>query len=364
MEKISKKVCGIVVSIFIVGFFFLTLIREKGVISYHENRKLAEFPKLSTIADGTFFSGLSDYVSDHFAFRRRLLEINAKSNIYTGEPIVNDVYISKDMMLSAKKRHSVKNSENAKKINSFAESYQGSVYVMAVPSSDGVYTEKLPEYLTSCTQKSQIDSFYASLGSNIKKIDAYNILKMLSDNYIYYRNDTKWTSYGAFCVYKTAIQKLGFQPVTYDKYKIEHMGTDFRGNLYNKTLSSNTKADMIDVYVCIDGKNVTDVISYDKNGKAEKAELYDKSFLETNEPYKFYLGENDILKIKTDIGNDKKILVFKDEFADCFIPFLTQHYSEIAVVSEKCGFSDYKNIIKLSEYNQVLFLYGADNIIK
>ena len=270
MEKISKKICGIIVSLFIIGFLCLTLVREKGEVSYHENRKLAEFPKLSSLADGTFFSDLSDYAADHFAFRRRFLEINAKSHIYTGEPIVNNVYISKDMMLSAKERHSIKNSGNAEKINNFAKEYSGSVYVIAVPSSDGIYAEKLPENLTACTQKSQIDSFYASLDSGIKKIDAYNILKMLSDNYIYYRNDTKWTSYGAFCVYRTAVQKLGFKPVTYDKYLVEHMDTEFRGNLYNKTLSTVTKADMIDVYTCIDGKSVTEAVAYDKKGNAKR----------------------------------------------------------------------------------------------
>ena len=61
-------------------------------------------------------------------------------------------------------------------------------------------------------------------------------------------------------------------------------------------------------------------------------------------------------------ANDKKLLVIKDEYADCFIPFLTQHYSEIAVISGKCRLSDYSGIINPDEYAQTFFLFGADNL--
>ena len=363
MAKLSKKLSGIFITVFIIGFLTLTLIREKGEISFHENRRLAEMPEILDLKDGKYFEKLEKYFSDHFAFRSKLVNINSKTSLYIGEPIINGVYVSGGMMLNADKRNNITEWKSAEAINEYAEKSKGSVYVMAVPASDGIYIEKLPEYLRSITQKSQIDSFYASLNTGVKKIDAYNTLKMLNENYIYYRNDTKWTSYGAFCVYRTAIQKLGFLPVTYDKYKIEHAGVDFRGDLYNKTLYTDTKADMIDVYVCINGKEVVDVTAYDSSLKEMKMGLYHKEYLQTNDPYSFYLGGEDVIKIKTDVGNDKKLLVIKDEYADCFIPFLTQHYSEIAVVSGKCRLSDYAEVINPDEYGQTLFLFGADNLV-
>lgn len=362
MINLSKKISGIFVAVFVIGFFVLTLVREKGIISFHENKVLATPPEISQITEKEYFDKLENCFSDHFAFRSRLMTLNAQISPYMGESIINGVFVSGNSLLNAKKRDNITEWKSADAINKYAQQSKGSVYVMAVPTSDGIYTEKLPEYLRGYTQKMQIDSFYSSLNTGIKKIDAYNTLKMLSDNYIYYRNDTKWTSYGAFCVYRTAIQKLGFLPVTYDKYKIEHAGIDFRGNLYNKTLYTDTKADMIDAYICINGRNITEITAYDENLNEKKADLYNKEYLQTNNPYKFYLGGEDVLKIKTDAANDKKLLVIKDEYADCFIPFLTQHYSEIAVISGKCRLSDYSGIINPDEYAQTFFLFGADNL--
>ena len=187
---------------------------------------------------------------------------------------------------------------------------------------------------------------------------------MLNDNYIYYRNDTRWTSYGAYCVYRTVIQKLGFMPITYDKYTIEHVTSEFRGNLYNKTLYTGTKADIIDIYYYDKGSKIVSMKAYDKNGKFTDVSMYDKAFINTNDSYKFYMGnENGLIIIKTDVSNDKKLLLIKDEYADCFIPFLAQHYSEIAVLSEDCKLSEYNGLLDINDYNQMLLLFGADNLV-
>ena len=47
--------------------------KEKG--SFYENRRLAVFPvpSVETVLDGTFFSNVETYISDHFAYRVPLL---------------------------------------------------------------------------------------------------------------------------------------------------------------------------------------------------------------------------------------------------------------------------------------------------
>ena len=133
------------------------------------------------------------------------------------------------------------------RVNNFAEKYSSSFYFIAVPSSDGIYSNLLPEYIPDDFQSEQIQNFYDRLSPGIRKINAFNILKNFSDEYIYYRTDTKWTAYGAYCVYRTAIQKLGFIPVAYDKFTIEHVTSDFRGNLYNISQCDIAKNDFIDI---------------------------------------------------------------------------------------------------------------------
>ena len=70
---------------------------------------------------------------------------------------------------------------------------------------------------------------------HIRKTDAYYILEAESNDYIYYRTFPYWTSYGAYSVYRSVIQKLGFVPISYDHYTVSHVKSDARGALYQAT---------------------------------------------------------------------------------------------------------------------------------
>jgi hypothetical protein len=209
----------------------------------------------------------------------------------------------------------------------------------------------------------QINELYGDLRENIREIDAYNILKMLNENYIYYRSDTKWTSYGAYCVYRTVIQKLGFSPTAYDKYTIDHVADDFSGNLYARTFYSDVKPDIIDIYRYPDGAEILSCTGYDNGMKSFSGELYDKSLLDSDDMYDMYLGEKrPLVRIRTTVNNERKLLVIKDSFADCFVPFLTQHYSEIDVIAPEYMKGSVKDFVDLADYEQILFLFGIDSM--
>jgi len=79
--------------------------------------------------------------------------------------------------------------------------------------------------------------------------------------------------------------------------------------------------------------------------------------------YNVYLGEEvPFLRIKTTVKNERRLLVVKDSYADCFIPFLTQHYSEIDVISPELIEGSVRDFIDLNDYEQTLFLFGIENL--
>lgn len=363
MNRAFNRITAVIVFTFIVSFLVLTVFREKGTESYQENRRLAELPefKFSAIMDGSYTDKLGEYFSDHFAGRSYWISASGIVKANMGEGIVNDVFVTEDMLLGLYQTPVDSYNEFASDVNMYAENYDGTVYFAVIPTSAGVYSDRLPEYLSNNGEKQKIDTLYNSVDNSIRKIDAYNILKMLNDNYIYYRNDSKWTSYGAFCVYRTVIQKLGFLPSAYDKYTIEHVTGDFRGNLYNKSQYSEVKADILDVYTYRDGAEVTECTGYNNDGTSYTKQLYDKSYISTNDMYNMYLGEDaPLVRIKTSVNNERKLLVIKDSYADCFIPFLTQHYSEIAVISPDCIESGISNFVNPDDYEQTLILFGIE----
>ena len=56
--------------------------------------------------------------------------------------------------------------------------------------------------------------------------------------------------------------------------------------------------------------------------------------------------------------NENKLLVIKDSYANAYIPFLCQHYSEITMLDMRYIDVPYDEVINIDDYNQVLFLYN------
>ncbi|MDE5583762.1 MAG: hypothetical protein K2J08_08655 [Ruminococcus sp.] len=355
ITELSNRLTAVFVIAFILFFGVLTL------SEYGEK----DFPEISakTILNGSFGKVLESYMTENFAFRDRWLSAKADIEADMGEKIVDGVYISDGRMLGtegARRDISLKNAEN---VNKFADNYKGTVYFTAVPTSSGVYAELLPDYLLSNPEKSQIATLYDGLADGIRKIDTYNILKMMNESYIYYRTDTGLTSYGAYYVYRAVIQKLGFLPSSYSKYTISHVKSDFRGNLYKRCFYDGTKPDILDIYSYSGGAEITDCTVCTDSGVTYKKQPDNMDFSESDDIYNMYLGEgNPFVKINTSVNNQKKLLVIKDSTADCLIPFLIQHYSEIAVIYPEYSEKNMSFFVDPDNYEQILFLFGIDSM--
>lgn len=365
MKKKVNTATAVLCLGFVAVMIFCTLFSGRKKESFIENRSLSPLPSVSFggLYSGETFRQLNNHYTDHFAGRSLWTSVKAEMQSQLSESIVNGVYVSRDRLLDTDISRREPDYSSADFINSFCAEYDGTAYIVAVPSSSGIYGSILPEHIAINPESQQISGLYDKLGNDVRKIDAHNILKMIKESYIYYRNDTKWTTYGAYCVYRTVIKKLGFQPTPYDKYTIEHITDSFRGNLYNRSLSKKPKADIIDIYRYNDGAKVLSCICTDKDGNIYQGEIFDRRRLKSSDMYSVYLGDPvPVMKIKTSAKSDKKLLVIKDSYADCFIPFLFQHYSEITVVTPSEMNSSLSEIVNINDYGQTLFLFGVEDL--
>jgi len=365
MNRIISKITALLTIVFIAIFSVCTFFGKKKDYSVDENRPLAAAPtvKAGELYDGRTAEKLDRCMTDHFAGRSSWFVGSTLIQKELSESIVNGVYVSEERLINAEQSSDAEPVASADIFENFAENYDGMVYFAAIPTSAGVYGDVLPSHITGPSESQQISELYEALDGDIRKIDAYNILKMLKDNYIYYRSDTKWTSYGAYCVYKTVIQKLGIIPTAYDKFSIEHVTDNFRGDLYNRTMSKAPRADIMDVFEYREGAEVTSCIVVRRDGINAEGKIFDKSRLETGDMYSMYLGEPvPVMRITTSANTDKKLLVIKDSFADCFVPFLLQHYSEITVLDPSVMSGGMSAYVDPNEYEQTLFLFGIDSL--
>ena len=363
MKKLADRLTGAAVLAFMGVMHLLTLFHRKETYSESEGRALAGFPTLFSQEEGTFTDRLTLYAADHFVGRSGWTAMKARLDSAVCESISEGVYIDKSRLLETMITERGDMSPAAEAVNSFAKSYGGAVYFAAIPTSSGIYSELLPLYLMSVTEKQLIDGFYGALSGDIRKIDAYNILKMLSDNYIYYRTDPRWTSYGAYAVYRTVIQKLGFQPSKFDKYTIEHLTDSFRGSLFRRSQYMLCKPDIIDIYQYSGGAEVTQCLSISSDGTGESLPFYNMEALESADMYGVYPGaEVPFLRIETSVNNERRLLVIKDQLANCLLPFLTQHYSRIDVIAPELLEGAVTEYIDPSDYEQTLMIFGIDSL--
>jgi hypothetical protein len=289
------------------------------------------------------------------------LQLRTQLSLAIGNEKIGDLFVAEDRLLqepSALQEDAM--AETAQSINAFYQQYTVPTCVVAVPSATEIYTEDLPRHATVPSQLDQITRFYDAIDGQIQKTDAYYALVTVKDDYIYYRTDSRWTAYGAYCVYRNMIQKMGYYPVSYDDFSIRYVKNDFRGDLYRACLYPDVVPDVLAVYTCEGSSEMQSMSGYDGTQWTD-ASFYHEELLGTEDAALFYMGTPQLLvEIQTNIENGKRLLVIKDSYGDCMMPFLTQHYAQMDVIDIQCLQCPLTDLVDPAAYQQVLILCDAD----
>lgn len=341
----------------------LIIFSHKVKFSEIENRYMATFPEFSVenVLDRSYMKGIESYLSDNFIARPDWISMKTNAEIASGKKEQKGVFILNDRLLekfNPPDFKTVDKSINA--ISAFSTKIKKPVFVMIAPTSAGIYTDKLPQNAPVYNEKAFIDYIYKNLGNTVTSLDVYSPLNSTREEYIYYRTDHHWTTLGAYYAYASSIKKLGFAPISLNSFDIENASNDFRGTLYSKVIYDKIKPDTLDFYHYNGGTKVLSVEVETGMQKKTYDSMYFKDFVDKKDKYASFLGTNQpVVTIKTDAPDNKKILVIKDSYAHCFVPFLAQHYSEIKMVDLRYTTQSLDKIVNLNDYNQVLFLYNA-----
>ena len=88
--------------------------------------------------------------------------------------------------------------------------------------------------------------------------------------------------------------------------------------------------------------------------------LYDTDKLNVYDKYAMFLhGNNGLSRIEGD--GTGRILVIKDSYANCFVPYLTANYAQIDVVDFRNYNYGLDQLIADNGYDQILVLYSFDS---
>lgn len=305
------------------------------------------------------------YVSNNFPLSSNWKSLRTTMFVMTGKKNFDNIYILKDRLVEITDFDKDRLDKNISQINDFSENTDTPVYVMLAPTAAGIYSVKLPAYASNTDQREMIDNIYYDLDSRIDTIDTFFPMYSARNNYVYYRTDRKWTSFGAYFAYADGIKELGFEPVVLSNYDQEYTSNSYYGGLYSELCYNSIGADRVNIFRSKYKTTVDSVELYREDQVLTSKSVYFRSALKTADKTAIFLQGDNFTKatVKTTAEDAPKLLIIKGSYANTLVPFLTPHYSEITLVDPdklKEEGKTLSDVADTSAYDQILFMYDCD----
>ena len=353
------------------------MLRPAKLYSSYENRKLQQKPELSVqaVRTGSYMKEYEDYVADQILGRNRYIAIKSATDRALGKKEINGVYLATDGTLIEKHTEEFstqnieKTLEGLQKLEQLLQGKSRSFQVLLAPTSDNVYSEKLPAYAEVFPEEALWRQFRDACGKNTVFPDVFSPLRSHAKEYIYYGTDHHWTTLGSYYAYQTWAAENNVTAVSYNTDKVSET---FYGTLHSKTNLPGLPFDIIEAYVYEGMREVY----YDLSETPEYS-LYAEKYLSGKNQYGYFLDDNHMLieirntsykKVSTDRERKNKgtsLFIIKDSFANCMVPYLSEHYETIYILDLRYYKGKLTQLLDryVTKDTDVLILYNMSHFV-
>lgn len=338
MRLIKKCLPVLMFVLIIFGLTGMGLVSEEKTYSSTEKRELQTRPevKIKTIKNGKFQKKYEAYLSDQFPGRDTWVQLQTDVSRLLGKKESNGIYFGKDHYLLEKYGEEDFDAEqvqsNLGALAGFVEraGKRADVKVMMVPTKTWILKDKLPAFAPTYEESYFYDALQKQLGeqSGDVLVPVEQVLQAHDAEDIFYRTDHHWTTLGAWYGYGAYVEATGGDPEkVLEKQKFELVCSDFYGTSYAK-VNQAPQADEIYIY---EPENDLTVV-YNMGEKTTQS-LFEMEHLDSKDQYRVFTGGNQaVLEISGGAQNGKTLLLIKDSFANCMLPFLAEDFEKIVVI--------------------------------
>lgn len=324
---LSRMTCTIFAClIFALGVLTFAMPAEE--FSEEENRYLSVPPVFSveSVFSGRYTGDVASFVCDHVPFRLALLRGKCESERLLGRGENNRVLFGKDgyliKRLELEDTDTLKESlAGAQKLAAFFEKNGIPATFICAPRAIDTLGAYLPSGYPSGTDATK--AYLTSHAEGAVFPAALLAEKAARGEQIFFRTDHHWTPLGAYYIYEMLGEKMGYSPLPLSAFDAEVATGDFLGTSASAALLPNVTPDRIVRYRYEgdDALTVTDM----STGEV-KMGLYRDEFLQKKDKYASFLGGNFAHLRITGEGDRPRLLLIKDSYANCLVPFLARHY--------------------------------------
>jgi len=218
-------------------------------------------------------------------------------------------------------------------INAYREALPDDVNIFNLvnPTSVEFYCPKDYRRLNG-DQRANINHIYESLADGVTPVNAYSALADHVDEPIYLRTDHHWAPLGAYYAAREFCATAGVPFADIAEYE-QVVVPGYVGTMYGYSGDERIKNNPEDFvyYKPLNTDYTVTYYNYDNPSVAIESGLFFKQPVGAS--YCVFLGGDEkITRIKTNVGNGRKLAVFKDSFGNALIPFLTGSFDEIIVI--------------------------------
>lgn len=352
---------------FIYVFALLFWILPDRDVSPEENRALASAPEFtfSSLADGSFTSDFAAYMADQFPARNFFVGLKAAAERTLLKGQNNGVIFAKDGYL-VKRFDSVDEgtlNKNIGCISAFAKAAReggADVTVAVAGRALDVAESVLPASYGTDSSDRMWDAIEKGFDAkNESFVNLKDPLKELfsSGEYVYYKTDHHWTSYGAYNAYSVLASAMDTPASPVSDFTREAASDDFYGTIWSSAGAKWIEPDTIEFFR-FDGDTslVTD------RGDERFDGLYKTSFLDEKDKYSVFLGGNAAKIDVTKEGESReRILVIKDSFFHSVAPFFAKDY-DLVVVDPRYYTGSVAELCRDEEITKILILFNAETL--
>lgn len=231
------------------------------------------------------------------------------------------------------------------------------LYVMGIPIGSDFY---LPEKVNkgAMREKASLNHLREALPPGVRFVNAYDKIGLHKSEYAYFNTDHHWTGLGAYYAYTAFAESAGFAALPLDAFTKKEI-PNFLGTLYYRTLSPVLKKniDTVEYFKVPVQTKVTYYYNHSSQGKP--TQLYAEYAKDGNAYGVFLGGDYPLLKIHSDVGNGRKILVIKDSYGNAFVPYLASHYDDVYVVDYRYFNGSLKALVEKEGIRELLFAHNT-----
>lgn len=364
---------------FLTIFMLFNLLSKPRTFSSQENRNLAQMPELSleSLADGSYFSALSAYQSDQFIGRDYWIRLRNSTQKFFGFKENDGIYFGSDgyLLKQGEPLDETKLNATLKAVDDFSNANPDMrITFLLVPGAQTVLSDKLPSGISAedafPDRSKAIELTQSVLGNGNNPYFTYvnveNFLKQAENtDRLYYKTDHHWTTYGAYTAFTNVKTAMAIDEPT-PSFEVLPVSESFQGTLASQS-GSFEEEDTIVVFRPIASEIMPEVDYYVlyPDEKIKLSSCYRMEKLAEKDQYTLFFGGNyGRLEIHTTNFNDRKLLIFKDSYANCFIPFLIPYFQEIEIIDPRYYYEDLDLLIRNEQITDVLFLYSENTFFE